>query len=175
MSEWLHANCRRQHGEKQPLLLKRYVRPLQVTWLLTFRPEGGGAPGEMGIRACAWEKLMRGISEPSGWVTEWSIQRGKDSCSRTQGQIERAGPWDVERTVKTGPKVWQSQGMLWASDNRTVEGRQGSGLAGQGGKSPYFSRHLFYFPKGIWANGMEENRKKEIEKHGVRKKEWNRK
>lgn len=144
--------CRLQEAAwlgKTTLASQAVSDQLQVTWLLTFRPEGGGAPSEMGIRACAWEKLMKGISEPSGWVTERSIQRGKDSCSQTQGQIERAGPWEVERTVKTGLKVWQSQGMLWAGDNRTVEGRQGSGLAGQGGESPYVSRHLFSFKRHL--------------------------
>lgn len=35
---------------------------LQVTWLLTFRPDGGGTPSDVSIRACPWERLMRVVS-----------------------------------------------------------------------------------------------------------------
>lgn len=38
---------------------------LQVAWLLTFRAEGGGTPSGVGIRACAWRRLIRSISEPA--------------------------------------------------------------------------------------------------------------
>lgn len=75
---------------------------LQVTWLLTFEAEWGGTPSGMGTGVCAWGRLIKPISETSGWVTEQSNQKGWDSYSQTQGQTERARPWGMEWTSGDG-------------------------------------------------------------------------
>lgn len=94
-----------------------------------------------------------------------SSQKGLHSGSQTQGQTERARPWKWKEQVDIGLDVWQSQAMLWAGDDGTVEGRPESGLPSQGEKRQLanflFPSLPFSFPKGIWAGGIEKTKKHE--------------
>lgn len=80
------------------------------------------------------------------------------------------------RTVETGPEARQSQGILWAGDSRTVEGRQGPGLAGQEGKrqainSLFISLFLSTFFPSRNAFELVEWRKTEKRKQTQRQEE----
>lgn len=168
---WIAAGCQSDSvqvagwREKQLVVLKRYLE--LAPGHLSFRAEWRGTASEKGI---VLHEDSRGTSVGhQGESQNETFRRVETLIPNLRHWAERVRPWEIEQE-EIGQEAGQSQEILWVGDNWTEIRTTGLGRTELA--YTYFFLYPVSIPKGIWASGMEKDKKenKPTKKHGGSKK-----